>query len=323
MNDSINKVKVSIICNTYNHAKYIRDALDGFVMQKTDFLFEVLIHDDASTDGTADIIREYEAKYPDLIKPIYQTENQYSKGIGAPSIFQRPRVTGKYIAFCEGDDYWTDPLKLQKQYDAMEAHPEVDMCAHAAIKVNAETKQKIADIKPKKENSVISVDEVIYGEGGYVATNSLFYRANLYQNEPEFRKILKLDYTLQIHGALRGGMLYLADCMAAYRYMAEGSWTIRMRANTQKSEEFYQKKQTMLTVLNNNTQFKYNDIIQRRMLKNEAAHCLELGNFKQFLSKKYKTVFREFPIKMRIKIRLKAAFPFVLKIKKALRGRQA
>ena len=102
-------------------------------MQKTNFAFELLIHDDASTDGTADIIREYEAKYPDIIKPIYQTENQYSKGVGfgeiMTNVFQQAK--GKYIAFCEGDDYWTDPLKLQKQVDFMEANEEYSLCFHA------------------------------------------------------------------------------------------------------------------------------------------------------------------------------------------------
>lgn len=102
-------------------------------MQKTDFPFEILIHDDASTDKSAEIIREYEAKYPDLFKPIYQTENQYSKGVILWPEIQFPRVRGKYIAFCEGDDYWTDPLKLQKQVDFMEAHPECSLCFHNAL----------------------------------------------------------------------------------------------------------------------------------------------------------------------------------------------
>lgn len=111
-------ILVSISCITYNHEPYIRECLDGFIMQKTDFAFEVLIHDDASTDKTADIIREYEAKFPNLIKPIYQTENQFSKKVGSINAkFNYPRAKGKYIALCEGDDYWTDPLKLQKQVD--------------------------------------------------------------------------------------------------------------------------------------------------------------------------------------------------------------
>ena len=127
--------QLSICCITYNHAKFIRQALDGFVMQKTNFPFEVLIHDDASTDGTADIIREYEAKYPDIIKPIYQTENQWSKGVLISKTCNYPRVQGEYVAMCEGDDYWTDPLKLQKQVDFLDSHPDFMGCFHPAKKI--------------------------------------------------------------------------------------------------------------------------------------------------------------------------------------------
>lgn len=118
----MDKPLVSISCIAYNHESYIRQCLDGFLMQKTTFSFEILIHDDASTDNTTDIIREYERKYPDIIKPIYQKENQYSKGIPISATFNWPRAKGKYIAMCEGDDYWIDPLKLQKQVDFLEKH---------------------------------------------------------------------------------------------------------------------------------------------------------------------------------------------------------
>ena len=107
-------IKLSIVCTAYNHEKYIRSALDGFVMQKTNFAFEAIVHDDASTDGTADIIREYAKKYPDIIVPIIQTENQHSKKVQITREIIFPMIKGKYIAFCEGDDYWTDPYKLQK-----------------------------------------------------------------------------------------------------------------------------------------------------------------------------------------------------------------
>lgn len=111
---------VSVICTAYNQEAYIKDALDGFLMQKTSFPFEIIVHDDASTDNTAKIIREYEAKYPELFVNIYQKENQYSKNNGdvARIVFKAAR--GKYIAFCEGDDYWIDPLKLQKQVDFLD-----------------------------------------------------------------------------------------------------------------------------------------------------------------------------------------------------------
>lgn len=116
---------VSIRCLAYNHEKSIRETLESFVMQKTNFRFEAIVHDDASTDGTAGIIREYAEKYPDIIKPIYETENQYSKHDGSLFSIMNKACTGKYIAYCEGDDYWIDPLKLQKQVDYLEAHPEV------------------------------------------------------------------------------------------------------------------------------------------------------------------------------------------------------
>jgi len=136
---------VSICCLCYNHEPYIRECLDGFMMQKTNFTFEVLIHDDASTDNSVQIIREYESKYPDIIKPIYQTENQYSKGVGVTRVFQFPRARGKYIALCEGDDYWIDPMKLQKQVDFLEDNEEYGLI-HTNFKIfNVSTETTITN----------------------------------------------------------------------------------------------------------------------------------------------------------------------------------
>ncbi len=122
---------VSIKCLVYNHEPYLRQCLDGFVMQKTNFPFEAIVHDDASTDGSAAIIREYAEKYPDIIKPIYETENQYSKGTLNKIILAASHPESKYIAFCEGDDYWTDPDKLQLQVEFLETHPDFFMTCHA------------------------------------------------------------------------------------------------------------------------------------------------------------------------------------------------
>lgn len=125
------KYTVCIRCITYNHEKYLADALEGFVMQKTTFPFVAIVHDDASTDGTADILRQYAEKYPDIIKPIYETENQYSKhdgSIGRIMDAEMAKYNPKYIAYCEGDDYWTDPYKLQKQVNFMESHPDYSVC---------------------------------------------------------------------------------------------------------------------------------------------------------------------------------------------------
>lgn len=127
------KPLVAIHCLVYNHESYLRDCFDGFVMQQTNFPFVAIVHDDASTDGSTTIIHEYEEKYPHIFKPIYEIENQYSKRDGSIDRIMNEAIeaTGaKYVAMCEGDDYWADPLKLQKQVDFMEANPEYVLCCH-------------------------------------------------------------------------------------------------------------------------------------------------------------------------------------------------
>lgn len=119
---------VSIRCITYNQEKYIAQALDGFLMQETDFPFEIIVHDDASKDGTSKIIQEYEKKFPKIIKPIYETENQYSKKDNSLDRIILPYLSGKYTAYCEGDDYWTNKNKLQLQIDFLEKNPEYGFC---------------------------------------------------------------------------------------------------------------------------------------------------------------------------------------------------
>ena len=145
-------IKVTIRCITYNQKDYIRQCLDGFVIQRTNFRFEAIVHDDASTDGTAEIVREYAEKYPDIIKPIFETENQYSKHDGSLGRIMNANTRGKYVAICEGDDYWTDPLKLQKQADFLDANPQCSLTYHACknvfstpCKVNSLTGENVKD----------------------------------------------------------------------------------------------------------------------------------------------------------------------------------
>ena len=124
-------ILVSISCITFNHSKFINECLNGFLMQQTEFEYEIVIHDDASTDGTKEIIKEYVRRYPNIIFPFYQNENKYSKGIrGIMARYNFPRCRGKFIALCEGDDYWTDPLKLQKQVEFLKENPQFSFCSN-------------------------------------------------------------------------------------------------------------------------------------------------------------------------------------------------
>ena len=219
------EVVVSVCCITYNHEPYIRQCLDGFMMQKTTFPFEVLIHDDASTDGTADIIREYEIKYPDIVKPIYQKENQYSKGIAISRTYNYPRAKGKYIALCEGDDYWIDPLKLQKQVDFLEKHPEYVLVYTNAEKVNSKSKRVLRNsLKGYSGN----ITKYLFYKGNPVITaTTCFRRQYLLEYQEEIRQIpfkMKMgDLPLWIYLSLQGKFKYLNDRTTAYRVLQESA----------------------------------------------------------------------------------------------------
>lgn len=312
-------IAVSIICNAYNHEKYIKDALESFIRQKVNFKYEILVHDDASTDNTAQIIKEYEHKYPNLINAIYQIENQYSKGQGIVSEIQSQRARGKYIALCEGDDYWIDDQKLQKQYDALEKKPNVDICATAAICVKSDTKKVLSYITPKTSDTIIAPEEVIKGGGEYVATNSLMYRSKLDYNKPRFRKILKLDYTLQIHGALRGGMLYLSDTTAAYRYMSKGSWTSRIFKNKEATIALLNRKNKMLEQLNLDTDGEFSEIIKTTIKKNQFNLLSCQGNLNEMKSEKYSSLYDQLSWIEKIKLYIKSYCPWVINLRDMLK----
>ena len=308
-------IQVSIVCNAYNHENYIGDALESFVKQKTNFQYEILVHDDASTDRTAEIIRRYEVKYPEVVKAIYEENNQYSIRPGRVSEIQSARVRGKYIAMCEGDDYWIDDYKLQKQYDLLESHQEVDICATAAIVVEADTKKEIARKEPFTENRVISVEDVIKGGGGYVATNSLMFRTELNKKMPLFRKKWLYDYTLQIQGALRGGMLYISDCTSVYRWMSKGSWSQKTYSNREAHIKTLESLDIMLQVLNQETDKKYATTIKEVITRNEFVILRLTGNLDKIKSEKYEEMYHEMSLKDKIKMHLKWYFPFLMRRK--------
>lgn len=240
-NERNGKPLVSVCCITYNQEAYIRDCLEGFMMQKMDFPFEVLIHDDASTDRTADIIREYEAKYPSIVKPICQKENQHSKGLPINLTFNYPRVQGKYIALCEGDDYWTDPLKLQKQFDFMESHPDYSGCFHNAIQKNEKTGSRELYLKkPIKKD--LSISDILCNNG-CMPTASVFFRAEFIKDISEYRKSAPVgDLPLEVCLADKGKVKYLDETMAVYRLFAAGSWSDRMAGNTEKAVSMFQRQ---------------------------------------------------------------------------------
>jgi len=300
---------VSITCLAYNHENYIADTLDGFIMQKTDFAYEILIHDDASTDRTPEIIRDYEAKYPALIKPIYQTANQYSQGVEVGR-FNRERITGKYIATCEGDDFWTDPDKLQKQFDFMEQHAEYSMCFHAAYRVSADNKRLRRPVRPCIGNRIFTVEEIIAGGGDFFATNSIFFRAEFYRELPDFYRLTPTtDYPLAIHLALQGPIYYLDRFMSAYRVGVSGSWTASISSDSQKRQEHFKRIYLMLDELNSYTGFQYADVIQNRQKQYRLKILLEQGRFKEVQVGELRELYLKLDLISKLKIFIKQYCP--------------
>ena len=319
-------VLVSIICNTYNHENYIAEAIESFLAQKTNFKYEILIHDDASTDKTAEIIRGYEVSFPDIIKPIYQKENQHSKATEGIRVgwINRARATGKYYALCEGDDYWSNSAKLQEQVDYMEGHPECSVCVHAAISVDAKTKKKIGEKRPDKHDREFSIEEVIEGGGGLFATNSLLYRRDLGDIRPDFyyKNITPFsDYQLMILLSLIGTVHYVDKFMSIYRTNVPGSWTSRTSISLDNMEKHVRDVNNMLNEVNEYTEGKYNCTIEKTKLRNEFDLLLYKENYKQIKDVEYKNFYNSLHTFEKIKIFIKRYFPNAVKLlRKLLRG---
>lgn len=267
---------VSICCITYNHASYIRQCLDGFLMQKVTFPIEIIINDDCSTDGTTDIICEYEAKYPDLIKPIYHTENEYSKGVrGMFATYCFPKAKGKYIAMCEGDDYWIDPLKLQKQVDFMESNPDYFLCG-----TNGIVKYEGIERRDKMFNDIVISKELLPQDiiGHWVLpTASLLFRREIYIDYPEWtRKVYSGDQTLILLSMNKGRIYAFSDVCCIYRRDVDNKSSVSMNVRRTRSRAYVISQHIILyNEFNKYTKGRYANIINsllKSLTKQERAY---------------------------------------------------
>lgn len=242
---------VSIVCITYNQQLYIEDAIRGFLIQETVFPFEVLIHDDASTDDTAAIVRKYQSRYPNIIRAIVQYENQYSKGVKVTSLVSS-LANGKYLALCEGDDFWIDKRKLAIQVQALRSNPNHKICFHRCLDSSSGIdglKKKVRDFLwyPRRP-CVVSANVVAVGDGGYVPTASLMVDRLSYSNFPQWYDDCPVgDYFLQVLCADPLGAIFVPQRMCFYRVFSVGSWS--SKATLQSADERLKRFVTMKSCL--------------------------------------------------------------------------
>lgn len=287
----MNEIMVSVICTAYNHEKYIRKCLEGFVQQRTDFRYEVLVHDDASTDATAAIIREYEMAYPDIIKPIYQKENQYSKGISITRDIIFPRCRGRYIAICEGDDYWTDPFKLQRQTDALTNHPDCSMCV-CKVKRVSEDESQVLGYCPSfsLKEGVLNSDtflNIIFREYAF-HTSSYMFQATIYkeyaEKTPEFVRVCPVgDEAYMLYFGFRGNVYYCGDTMSCNRRGSVGGWNERTWKNRERRRRYYYGMAETYEKYDLFTDGKYHDLCSQRVYLEKYFAAENYRDFRELL----------------------------------------
>lgn len=320
------EIKVSIHCLTYNHEKYLRKTFDSFLFQKTNFKFEVLVHDDASTDNTQEIIREYAEKYPDIFKPLCQKENQHSKGVRVSKVYNLPRAIGKYVAYCEGDDYWSDADKLQKQYDIMEQHPECSMCVHP-VRVVSENGALTEETIPRYflDEGVIEEREFLRQEliNGWAAQTSSYFVRNEYLQEylkewPSFAQMMMVgDLPLVLYMITRGKIYFGTEMMSCYRMGAEFSFRKRRQKNPFFELRYLCSLLGGIEEYDRYTNGKYKDLVSAyKVIKLEQTEKLERKLRKEYEPDYLQVVYqgKEKSIRMQVSYFVRKRLPFIYKL---------
>ena len=325
-------VEVSICCITYNQKEYVREALDSFLSQKMDVNFEIIVHDDASTDGTAEIVKEYIERYPNIIKGILQNENQFSKGNRRVLLNNLlPVATGKYIAVCEGDDYWCDVDKLHRQLEFIKAHPECAVCVHRTEIIHENGSATGATVPSMElETGIISSDDYInrvFRENRHLFhTSSILFPRKAVESIvgclPEFMKVSEAgDRALFLYLATKGDIAYIDRIMSKYRVMRKGSWSEAMRMSAYKT---YMHNLTLIKMANLfdvYTDRKYTDAIYEYTIEYEFSVLMYEMNGRKMKQPQYRKFYDKLSEKQKIYFNICSYFPVLGKVYRKIKLR--
>lgn len=318
----MNNVMVSILTTAYNHEKYIAETLESLLKQNTKYSYEIIIHDDASTDGTSEIIRKYADKYPEKICPIYQKENQHSKGKSVYN-FMIPYIRGKYVAQCEGDDFWCDENKIEKQVEYMENHPECSYCFCNSYKVNLDSKV-IGEQSPVEKSRIFSSREIIAAPEVFLATAGVMYR---WEDAKKFSEKFLAgeagDIPLRNFLMLKGNAYGFEERMCCYRIMTPGSWSERYQNDMRNDiEKFLKKNDAYIQYYRNFDEYtnrKYHEELQHHIDERLCIeYCLKI-DWKKLHTPPIRQIFKKYRMKHRAILFIKYYFPGLVKFYRSLR----
>lgn len=253
----IDKPLLSIACTTYNHARYLSEALRGFLMQETDFPFEIIIHDDASTDGTQEIIAAYAKRYPRIIRTVLQTVNQYSQG-RTSALVAFSHCRGSYIAFCEGDDYWTDPNKLRLQVNMMRSNPAITLTFHDCLLRKEARGGRTNERACLLEKTTFTLEDIVQRDW-FIPSQSMVFRADALPQSAWMHRVFGLDWAMHLLLAEQGEIHYIDRIMGVYRINGAS-------ISASRPPGFFQVKHIQtLSYFNVHTEFRHDQLISRRL----------------------------------------------------------
>ena len=306
----MNDIKVSVLCSTYNHVKYIEQAIRGILCQKASFRFEIIIHDDASTDGTSEIVKKYADLYPDIVKAIIQEHNSFNSNINRVYDFMLPLCEGEYIAVCEGDDYWVNENKLQIQVDYMDKNPNCSLIGSLAKTFHEKEKcftQYCSCDYPA--NNILSFKDVLMGKGQFPLASILYRKSFYFENETFLRSIRLFDYVIKVMLAHFGYVYIIPEITCVYRKGSAGSWTNSVSKNRKKYDEFRRKEIDNYCKIDAYTNFIHHDDFLDKIKHLEFNILMDNCNFKTAKSKEYLDLYKTVSFKQKIYYICKRFFP--------------
>lgn len=303
---SAKNIQVSVVCYAYNQAKFISKALDSILAQKTTFEFEVIVHDDASTDNTSSILMEYAKQYNRIV-PIIEQCNLYQHGGQINEVIAK-YIRGKYVAYCECDDWFIDENKLQLQYDYMIAHPDCSLCVHAVEMRSEDTKTPVGYLAPSHVEKDYSTDEIIRGGGGLFGTNSMFFPSKYFLLPELFRGWGVGDYPECIYLSMNGSVHYLPFIGSVYRVCSEGSWTQRM-GNPSFALKSNRQIIEALKHFNSKTGSMYVESVNEMVMHYRFENAVLSRNIKEILFGECRNTFYELPVSQKMRAIVRCCTP--------------